>query len=93
MELSAYFKRLLICASDLDLGVVGNGGLAVFAGYRHFENAKVVLGHGCRIAIPVVEVANEVCSQSIGRPFAIYDVAIWLHIEAILLVALRNDQL
>jgi hypothetical protein len=68
---------------------VGDAGLAVFARHGHLEDAKVVLGHGCRIAVPVVEVANEECSHGVGRPLAVHDVAIWLDVEAVLLVPLR----
>jgi hypothetical protein len=76
--------------THLDLGVVGNSRLAVLAGDRHLEDSVVVLGHGRRIAIPVVEVANEVCSHGVWRPLAVYDVAVCLDVEAILLVALRK---
>jgi hypothetical protein len=74
----------------LDLGVMGNRGLTVLARHRHLEDAKVVLGHGRRIAVPVVEVANEVCSHGVGRPLAVQDVAVGLDMEAILLEALRT---
>lgn len=66
----------------LDLGVVGNGGLAVVGGHRHLKDAKVVLGHGRRVAVPIVEVANQVCTQGVGSPFAVDDVAIGLDVEA-----------
>jgi len=82
----------MIVGSDerhLDFGVVGDGGLTVLARHRHLEDTKVVLGHGRRIAIPVIEVANEVCTQSKRCPFAVHDVAIGLDVEAKLLVALE----
>lgn len=66
----------------LDLGVVGDGRLAVLVRDRDLEDTEVVLGHGRRIAVPVVEVANEVGPQGIGSPFAVYDIAIGLDIEA-----------
>jgi hypothetical protein len=68
---------------------VGNRGLTVLSWHGDFEDTKVILGHGRRIAVPVIEVANEVCSQGIGSPFAVYDVAVGLDIEAKLLVALK----
>jgi hypothetical protein len=68
---------------------VGNLGLTVLAGYGNLEDAKVVLGHGGRIAVPVVEVTDEVCAHSIRCPLAVDDIAIGLDVEAILLIALQ----
>ena len=73
----------------LDLRIVGNRGLAVLAGHGDFEDTKVVLGHGRCIAVPAVEVADEVCSQGIRGPLAVHDIAVGLNVEAILLVALE----
>jgi hypothetical protein len=67
---------------------VGYRGLTVLARHCHLEDAEIVLGHGCRIAVPVVEVTDEVCARSIWRPLAVYDIAVGLHLETILLVAL-----
>ena len=63
------------------------------ARHGNFEDAKVVLGHGCGIAVPVVKVADEVGSQGVRCPLAIHDVAIGLHLEAKALIALRGGQL
>ena len=60
---------------------MGNGGLAVLVGHRHLKDAKVVLGHGRRLTVPVVEVANEVGTQGVWGPFAVYDIAIGLDIK------------
>jgi hypothetical protein len=68
---------------------VGDAGLPVLARYGHLKDAKVVLGHRRRIAVPVVEVANEKCSHRVGRPLAVYDVAICLDVEAVLFVPLQ----
>jgi hypothetical protein len=62
--------------THLDLRVVRDRRLAVSSRYGHLEHAKVVLCHWCRIAVPVVEVTDEVCSKGVRRPFAVYDVAI-----------------
>lgn len=67
---------------------MGYGGLAVLARDRHLENAVAVFCHGRRVAIPVVEVANEVCSQGTWCPFTVHDVAVLLDVEAKALVAL-----
>jgi hypothetical protein len=67
---------------------MGYRGLTVLARYCYLENAEIVLGHGCRIAVPVVEVTDEVCSHGIWRPLAVYDIAVGLDLEAILLVTL-----
>jgi hypothetical protein len=69
---------------------VGNRRLAVLAWHGDFEDTKVVLGHGRRIAVPAVEVANEVSSQGIRGPLAVYDVAVGLDNEAKLLVTLKT---
>jgi hypothetical protein len=69
---------------------VGNRRLPVLAWHCHFENTKVVLGHRRRVAVPAVEVANEVGSEGIWRPLAVYDVAVGLDVEAKLLVALET---
>jgi hypothetical protein len=69
---------------------VGNRGLAILAWHSDFEDTKVVLGHGRRIAVPAVEVANEVCSQGIRCPLAVYNVAVGLDNEAKLLIALKT---
>lgn len=74
--------------SYLDLGVVRDSRLAALRRYCDFEHTKVVLGHGRRIAIPVVKVTNQICSQGIRSPLAVYDIAVGLHVEAELLVAL-----
>lgn len=68
-----------------------NRGLTVFARYCHLEDAKVVFGHGRRIAVPVVKVADEIGSHGIGCPLAVHDVAIGLNVEAIRLVALQKQ--
>ena len=73
---------------DLDLGVVGNSGLTVLARDRHLEDAEIVLGHGRRIAVPAIEITNEVGAQGIRGPLAVDDVAVGLDIEAELLVTL-----
>ena len=59
-------------------------------GCRHgnLKDTKVVLLHLMRVAVPAVEVANEVSSQSTGGPFSVDDVSVWLHVEAKLFVAL-----
>lgn len=87
---SVSFSHNLVKHTYLDLRVVGNRGLAVFARYRHLEDAEAVLGHGCRIAVPVVEVADEVCSHGVRSPLAVYDVAVGLDVEPILLIALQK---
>ena len=74
----------------LDLGVVGDGGLTILARHGNLEDTKVVLGHGGRIAVPVIEVTNEVGAQGIRGPFTVDDVAIGLDVEAELLVTLRG---
>ena len=74
----------------LDLGVVGDGGLTILARYGNLEDTEVVLGHGGRIAVPVIEVTNEVGAQGIRGPFTVHDVAIGLDVEAELLVTLRT---
>ena len=79
-----------MCQTYLDLGVVGNGGLTILAGYCHLEYTKVVLGHGGGVTVPAVEVANEVGSQGVRGPFAVYDVAIFLHVDAESFVALEK---
>jgi len=68
---------------------VGDGGLSILARHSDLEDTKVVLGHGRRIAVPIVEVTNEIGAQSIWGPLAVYDVAVGLDIEAKLLVALK----
>jgi hypothetical protein len=67
---------------------VGNGWLAVLARHSHLKDAKVILGHGRRIAVPVVEVADEVCSHGVWRPLAVHNITVCLDVEAILLVTL-----
>ena len=79
--------------THLDLGVVGDRGLSVLAGYCDLKNTILVLVHRMRIAVPAVEVADKVGSKGIGRPLAIHDVAVWLHLEAKVLVALSGGQL
>ena len=74
----------------LDLGVVGDGGLTILARHGNLEDTEVVLGHGGRIAVPVIEVTNEVGAQGIRGPFTVHDVAIGLDVEAELLVTLRT---
>ena len=73
----------------LDLGVVGDGRLAILVRDRHLEDTVVVLGHGRRIAVPIVEIANKVGTQGIGSPFTVYDIAIGLDNEAEFLKTLQ----
>jgi hypothetical protein len=63
--------------------------LAILSRHHHLENAVLVLGHGGCVSVPIVEVANEVCSEGIGSPFAIYYIAVVTDIKAILLKALE----
>lgn len=67
---------------------MGNCRLAILARNGHFEDAKVILSHWRRIAVPVVEVADEVGAQGVRGPFAVDDVAIGLDVEAKLLITL-----
>lgn len=62
--------------------------LAVFARYRHLENAILIFRHRNRIPIPVVEIANEVCSKGKRSPFSVHDIAVVLHVEAERLISL-----
>lgn len=74
----------------LDLGVVGNCGLAILCRDCNFEHTEVVLGHGRCVTVPAIEIADEVCSQCIWRPFAVYNITVVLDDEAELLVALEK---
>jgi hypothetical protein len=56
--------------------------LAILCRYGHLEHTKSVFCHGSGLTVPVVEVANEVCPESIGSPFSIYNVAVVLDVEA-----------
>jgi hypothetical protein len=76
----------------LDLGIVGNSRLAVLTWHRHLEDTEVVLGHGRRVTVPVIEIANEVGTQGIWSPFAVYDVAVGLNNEAEFLETLQCCQ-
>jgi hypothetical protein len=67
---------------------VGNRRLAIDGRDSDFKDAKLVLGHGSGIAVPVVEVADKVGAQSVGGPFAVDDIAVGLDVEAKVLVAL-----
>ena len=89
---SSYLGPSRFCQTHLELGVVRYRGLAVFARHGYFEDAELVLGHWCRIAVPVVEVTNQVCSQGVRRPLAVQNVAVGLDQEAEALVALRGGQ-
>jgi len=64
---------------------MGDRWLAILPWHGHLPDAKMVLRHRGRIAVPVVEVADEVRPERVGRPFSVYNVAIVLDVEAILL--------
>lgn len=72
----------------LELRVVWNGRLAIVARNCDFPYTKLVLGHGRRIAVPVVEVTDEVGTKSIWSPLAVHNIAVGKHVEAVLFVAL-----
>jgi hypothetical protein len=55
--------------------------LSVLCGYSHLEHTKGILCHGSSLAVPVVEVTNQICSERIGCPFSVYNVAIVLDVE------------
>jgi hypothetical protein len=75
-------------ATHLDLRIVGYRRLAVLGGHSDLKHTIFVLHHWSRVPIPIVEVANKESSEGIGRPFAVYDVAILLNVEAKLLIPL-----
>lgn len=65
-----------------------NGWLPILGRHGDFIDAELILGHGGGVAVPVVEVANQICAQGIGGPLAIHNVAVVLHIEAVLFIPL-----
>jgi hypothetical protein len=67
---------------------VGYRWLAILCRYGHLKNTISILCHGSSLTVPVVKVANEVCSKSIRSPFSIYNVAVVLDVEAQLLKSL-----
>lgn len=70
------------CLTYLYLRIVGYCRLPIFPWYKHLEDTELVLRHGRSIPIPIVKVANEICSKSIGGPLSVYDVAVLLDVEA-----------
>jgi len=65
--------------------------LAITAGYRNLKHAVLILRHRSSVAVPIVEVTDEVGTQGIGRPFTVHNVAVVDYIEAVLLVSLRQQ--
>lgn len=69
---------------------MGNGRLPIYSGDSDFKHAEIILCHWCRITVPAVEVANEVCSEGVWGPFAVDNIAVGLDDEAKLFVALNS---
>lgn len=76
--------------ADLELTVVGNGRLTIDRRQLDLPHAKVVATHFMAVAVPAIEVANEVCSEGIGCPFAVDDGAVCSDIEAVLFISARE---
>lgn len=69
---------------------MGNRRLSVSGWHGDFEDAELILRHWGGVTVPVVEVTDQVCAESIGRPFSVYNVAVVLYNEAEFLEPLRT---
>ena len=76
--------------ADLDLAVMLNGGLSVNRRESDLEHTICVLFHLMAVAVPIVEVADQVCAQSAGGPLAVCDCVVGCDGEAEALVAARE---
>ena len=74
----------------LQLGIVRDRRLSILGWYGDFEDAVLVLRHWRGVTVPIVEITDQICAQSIGRPFSIQNVAIVFHDEAELFKPLRT---
>ena len=74
----------------LQLRIMGDRWLPVLGRHDDLKDTELILGHGSGVAVPVVEVANQVCAQGIGRPLAVHNVAVVAHVEAVLFKPLRQ---